>query len=139
MTSSCRTLPGHLRSAVWVVAVLLPVVGAAANLLEPGDAEFGRGAFESATLRWEEAARAYAAQGDATGQIEALNRIGRAQSELGQYRRALSNFTAALDLARRSGKPGLAATALTGLGSTHLALGDVGAAERDLRDAASTA
>jgi CHAT domain-containing protein len=137
MTSSC-TLP-YLRIAICALAVLLSATAAAANLLESGDVDFARGAFESAVTRWEEAGRAYAAQGNIAGQIEALNRIGRAQSELGQYRRAVSSFTAALDRARGSGNVTLAATALTGLGSAQLALGDTSAAERTLREAASTA
>jgi tetratricopeptide (TPR) repeat protein len=112
---------------------------AAETPLEQGIAAFQRGALEDAAAHWAHAERAYADQGQVANRISALINLARAQSKLGQYRRASVTLGTALDLARTSGDARQTVSIGAALGNVHIALGPPETAERYLRDALAVA
>ena len=112
-----------------------PEVNAAEGQLEQGVEAFQRGAFEEAAARWADAAQSYGEQGQVAGQISALIHLARAQSELGQYRRAAASLDTALKLADTSGDRQRAASISAALGNVYIGLGPPETAESYLRGA----
>lgn len=103
--------------------------------LQRGVSAFQQGAFADAAVQWEQAAQEYARRGAVTEQISALTHLSRAQSELGQYRRAAASLAEALRLAKSQRDRRLEASAMAALGNVQMALGEGVAAERYLREA----
>jgi CHAT domain-containing protein/Tfp pilus assembly protein PilF len=108
---SAEKLSGALAARILSAAFILFGVGASAHTngegvaeakMAVGDALSGRGQFQEAILRWQEAERAFAQEKDAGGEIHALLREASAYQSLGQHHLAKTALSSAEALAESS-------------------------------------
>ena len=72
--------------------------------MEQGWSAWQRGAFEEAVQAWLAAAQRYEQAQQPRAQSDALTQLARAYQALGQYRKAMQNFSSALELSPTSCK-----------------------------------
>ena len=129
MLHRCLTLAVTLISLA-VVSLPATVLGStdepidAGAMLVEGQQAFDNGDFRQALDRWDRAADAYQARGEAAAQAQALVGKGMAYLALGRYPRAADALSEARELAAGAGDRALALRAAIGQGSTQALSGD---------------
>lgn len=103
--------------------------------MQDGSTAYQRGDFEQAAASWNEAARRFEAERNASRRSEALVQLAQAYRSLGQYRDALKYLEAALALAEASGDRLQTAIAMNSIGDIHIATGPAETAQKYLQEA----
>jgi len=139
--SEARVRRGPYAHAV-TRACLLLLVAFAVCAASPGEdaAErarraAARGDAGAAASAWQEAARAWAREGEPRKSSDAFVRAAEASQRLGNHRDAAAQLRDALALAEASGPPGDVARVRGALGNLYIAIAEPGAAVRELRAA----
>ena len=111
-------------------AIAAPVAHttAAQEFMAQGWSAWQRGAFEDAVRAWLAAAQRYEQARQPRAQSDALTQLAHAYQALGQYRKAVQNLSAALELAQKAGDRAHAATVMGGLGGVYFVTGSFDAA-----------
>src|SRR5262245_61783014 len=96
---------------------------AAQEFMAQGWSAWQRGAFEEAVRAWLAAAQRYEQAQQPRAHSNALTQLARAYQALGQYRKAVQNFSSALELAQKAEDRAQEATVLGGLGGYYFVTG----------------